>query len=184
VYGIVKQSGGSLSVYSEPNRGSTFKVYLPRVVEPVLTNGEDVRQSVSTSGTGTVLIVEDEAAVGLLAMRSLLRRGYATLVARDGDEALRLSEQHPGPIHLLLTDVVLPKTSGPKLAASLVAARPELRVLYMSGFTESAVTYHGMLDPGTEFIQKPFSPQALALKVQEALRTVPTGQRDGPGSSV
>ena len=180
VYGIVKQSGGSLSVYSEPNRGSTFKVYLPRVVEPVPTNGEDVRQSVSTSGTGTVLIVEDEAAVGLLAMRSLLRRGYTTLVARDGDEALRLSEQHPGPIHLLLTDVVLPRTSGPKLAASLVAARPELRVLYMSGFTESAVMHHGVLDPGTEFIQKPFSPQALGLKVQEVLGRVAAGQPDGP----
>jgi NO-binding membrane sensor protein with MHYT domain/nitrogen-specific signal transduction histidine kinase/CheY-like chemotaxis protein len=179
VYGIVKQSGGSLSVYSEPNRGSTFKVYLPRVVEPVPTTGEDAGQPVSTSGTGTVLIVEDEAAVGLLAMRSLLRRGYTTLVARNGDEALRISEQHPGPIHLLLTDVVLPRTSGPKLAASLAAARPELRVLYMSGFTESAVMHHGVLDPGTEFIQKPFSPQALSLKVQEVLRKVAAGKPDG-----
>jgi NO-binding membrane sensor protein with MHYT domain/nitrogen-specific signal transduction histidine kinase/CheY-like chemotaxis protein len=179
VYGIVKQSGGSLSVYSEPNRGSTFKVYLPRVGEPVPTTGEDAGQPVSTSGTGTVLIVEDEAAVGLLAMRSLLRRGYTTLVARNGDEALRISEQHPGPIHLLLTDVVLPRTSGPKLAASLAAARPELRVLYMSGFTESAVMHHGVLDPGTEFIQKPFSPQALSLKVQEVLRKVAAGKPDG-----
>lgn len=153
MYEIVKQSGGSVSVYSEPNRGSTFKVYLPRVAEPVPATGEDPGQPVSTSGTGTVLIVEDEAAVRLLAMRTLLHRGYATLVARDGEEALRASEQHPGPIQLLLTDVVLPKTSGPKLAASLVAARPELRVLYMSRFTESAVMYHGMLDPGTEFIQ-------------------------------
>jgi two-component system, cell cycle sensor histidine kinase and response regulator CckA len=169
VYGIVKQSGGSLSVYSEPNRGSTFKVYLPRVVDPVPMPGEDAGAPVSVSGTGTVLIVEDEAAVRLLAMRSLLRRGYVTLVARDGEEAMRASEQHPGPIHLLLTDVVLPGTSGPKLAASLAAARPELRILYMSGFTESAVMHHGVLDPGTEFIQKPFSPQVLGLKVQEVL---------------
>ena len=180
VYGIVKQSGGSLSVYSEPNRGSTFKVYLPRVVESVPTTGEDAGQPVSTSGTGTVLIVEDEAAVGLLAMRSLVRRGYTTLVARDGDEALRLSEQHPGPIHLLLTDVVLPRTSGPRLAASLAVTRPELRVLYMSGFTESAVMHHGVLDPGTEFIQKPFSPQALGLKVQEVLGKAAAGKPDGP----
>jgi len=177
VYGIVKQSGGSLSVYSEPNRGSTFKVYLPRVVEPVPAIAEAVGQPAITSGTETVLIVEDEAAVGLLAMRSLLRRGYTTLVARDGDEALRISEQHPGPIHLLLTDVVLPRTSGPKLAASLVATRPQLRVLYMSGFTESAVMHHGVLDPGTEFIQKPFSPQALGLKVQEVLRKAAAGVR-------
>ena len=175
VYGIVKQSGGSLSVYSEPNRGSTFKVYLPRVVEPVSATGEDAAQPVSTSGTGTVLIVEDEAAVRLLAMRSLLRRGYATLVARDGEEAVRASEQHPGPIHLLLTDVVLPRTSGPKLAETLAAARPELRVLYMSGFTESAVMHHGVLDPGTEFIQKPFSPQALGVKVQEVLGKAAAG---------
>ena len=181
VYGIVKQSGGSLSVYSEPNRGSTFKVYLPRVVEPIPTTGEDAGQPVSASGTGTVLIVEDEAAVRLLAMRSLLRRGYTTLVARDGEEAMRASEQHPGPIHLLLTDVVLPGTSGPKLAGTLAAIRPELQILYMSGFTESAVMHHGVLDPGTEFIQKPFSPQALALKVQEVLRTAGAGERDGPG---
>jgi two-component system, cell cycle sensor histidine kinase and response regulator CckA len=136
---------------------------------------------VSASGTGTVLIVEDEPAVRLLAMRSLLRRGYATLVARDGGEALRASEQHPGPIHLLLTDVVLPGTSGPKLAATLAALRPGLRVLYMSGFTESAVMHHGVLDPGTEFIQKPFSPHALALKVQEVLGKVGADERDGPG---
>ena len=176
VYGIVKQSGGSLSVYSEPHRGSTFKVYLPRVVDPVPMAGEDAGAPVSVSGTGTVLIVEDEAAVRMLAMRSLLRRGYVTLVARDGEEALRASAQHPGPIHLLLTDVVLPRTSGPKLAASLAATRPELRVLYMSGFTESAVMHHGVLDPGTEFIQKPFSPQALGVKVQEVLTQAASGR--------
>jgi DNA-binding response OmpR family regulator len=138
--------------------------------------GEDVGAPVSVSGTGTVLIVEDEAAVRLLAMRSLLRRGYVTLVARDGEEALRASAQHPGPIHLLLTDVVLPRTSGPKLAASLAATRPELRILYMSGFTESAVMHHGVLDPGTEFIQKPFSPQALGAKVEEVLREAASGR--------
>jgi DNA-binding NtrC family response regulator len=146
-------------------------------VEPVPAAGDGAGQAASTSGTGTVLIVEDEAAVRLLAMRTLQRRGYATLVVRDGEEALRASEQHPGPIHLLLTDVVLPRTSGPKLAASLVAARPELRVLYMSGFTENAIVHHGVLDPETEFIQKPFSPQALVLKVQEVLTKAAAGPR-------
>jgi two-component system, cell cycle sensor histidine kinase and response regulator CckA len=113
--------------------------------------------------------VEDETAVRQLAVRTLKRRGYLTLVAKDGEEALRASEQHRGPIHLLLTDVVLPRTSGPRLAAILLAARPELRVLFMSGFTEDAIVNHGMLDPDTEFMQKPFSPPALALRVQEVL---------------
>jgi NO-binding membrane sensor protein with MHYT domain/nitrogen-specific signal transduction histidine kinase/CheY-like chemotaxis protein len=169
VYGIVKQSGGSLSVYSEPNRGSTFKVYLPRAAEGLPAAAKEAGHPALTSGTGTVLVVEDETAVRQLAVRTLKRRGYLTLVAKDGDEALRASEQHRGPIHLLLTDVVLPRTSGPRLAAILLAARPELRVLFMSGFTEDAIVNHGMLDPDTEFMQKPFSPPALALRVQEVL---------------
>jgi NO-binding membrane sensor protein with MHYT domain/nitrogen-specific signal transduction histidine kinase/CheY-like chemotaxis protein len=169
VYGIVKQSGGSLSVYSEPNRGSTFKVYLPRAAEGLPAAAKEAGHPALTSGTGTVLVVEDETAVRQLAVRTLKRRGYLTLVAKDGEEALRASEQHRGPIHLLLTDVVLPRTSGPRLAAILLAARPELRVLFMSGFTEDAIVNHGMLDPDTEFMQKPFSPPALALRVQEVL---------------
>jgi NO-binding membrane sensor protein with MHYT domain/nitrogen-specific signal transduction histidine kinase/CheY-like chemotaxis protein len=169
VYGIVKQSGGSLSVYSEPNRGSTFKVYLPRAAEGLPAAAKEAGHPALTSGTGTVLVVEDETAVRQPAVRTLKRRGYLTLVAKDGEEALRASEQHRGPIHLLLTDVVLPRTSGPRLAAILLAARPELRVLFMSGFTEDAIVNHGMLDPDTEFMQKPFSPPALALRVQEVL---------------
>ena len=173
VYGIVRQSGGSISVYSEPHRGSTFKVYLPRLAEPVAAASESAAPAAaSTSGTETVLVVEDEEAVRQLAARTLFVRGYTPLVAHTGEEALRLSEQHPGPIHLLLTDVVLPRMSGSRLAETLLATRPELRVLYMSGFTESAIVHHGVLQPGTDFIQKPFTPHALAVKLRDVLAGV------------
>jgi signal transduction histidine kinase/ActR/RegA family two-component response regulator len=172
VYGIVRQSGGSISVYSEPSRGSTFKVYLPRVAEPVSAISESAVPAARTGGTETVLVVEDEEAVRQLAARTLFVRGYAPLVAHTGEEALRLSEQHPGPIHLLLTDVVLPRMSGSKLAETLLATRPDLRVLYMSGFTERAIVHHGVLQRGTDFIQKPFTPHALAVKLQEVLAGV------------
>jgi NO-binding membrane sensor protein with MHYT domain/nitrogen-specific signal transduction histidine kinase/CheY-like chemotaxis protein len=173
VYGIVRQSGGSISVYSEPDRGSTFKVYLPRLAEPVAAASESAAPAAaSTSGTETVLVVEDEEAVRQLAARTLFVRGYTPLVAHTGEEALRLSEQHPGPIHLLLTDVVLPRMSGSRLAETLLATRPELRVLYMSGFTESAIVHHGVLQPGTDFIQKPFTPHALAVKLRDVLAGV------------
>jgi NO-binding membrane sensor protein with MHYT domain/nitrogen-specific signal transduction histidine kinase len=169
VYGIVRQSGGSISVYSEPNRGTTFKVYLPRVPESVPAASESVGPAASTSGTETVLVVEDEEAVRQLAARTLFVRGYTPLVANTGEEALRLSEQHVGPIHLLLTDVVLPRMSGSRLAESLLAARPEIRVLYMSGFAENAIVHNGVLQPGTDFIQKPFTPHVLAVKLREVL---------------
>jgi NO-binding membrane sensor protein with MHYT domain/CheY-like chemotaxis protein len=169
VYGIVRQSGGSISVYSEPNRGTTFKVYLPRVPESVPAASESVGPAASTSGTETVLVVEDEEAVRQLAARTLFVRGYTPLVANTGEEALRLSEQHAGPIHLLLTDVVLPRMSGSRLAESLLAARPEIRVLYMSGFAENAIVHNGVLQPGTDFIQKPFTPHVLAVKLREVL---------------
>jgi NO-binding membrane sensor protein with MHYT domain/nitrogen-specific signal transduction histidine kinase len=172
VYGIVRQSGGSISVYSEPSRGSTFKVYLPRVAESVPAISESAAPVAHTSGTETVLVVEDEEAVRQLAARTLFVRGYTPLVAHTGEEALKLSKQHPGPIHLLLTDVVLPRMSGSKLAESLLATRPDLRVLYMSGFTESAIVHHGVLQPGTDFIQKPFTPHALAVKLREILAGV------------
>ena len=173
VYGIVKQSGGSLSVYSEPNRGSTFKVYLPRVVEEVAPSEPSALSRQSTSGTETILVVEDETAVRQLASRTLRELGYTLLVAFNADEAVRASEQHAGPIHLLLSDVILPGTSGPKLAARLTAVRPDLRVLYMSGFTENAIVQHGVLESGTQFIQKPFTPASLGLKVREVLLSAP-----------
>jgi NO-binding membrane sensor protein with MHYT domain/nitrogen-specific signal transduction histidine kinase/CheY-like chemotaxis protein len=176
VYGIIRQSGGSISVYSEPQRGSTFKVYLPGLAKPVTTASESVAPAASTGGTETVLVVEDEEAVRQLAARTLFVRGYTPLVAHTGEEALKLSEQHGGRIDLLLTDVVLPRMSGSRLAETLLATRPDLRVLYMSGFTESAIVHHGVLQAGTDFIQKPFTPHALAVKLREVLGAVSSGR--------
>jgi NO-binding membrane sensor protein with MHYT domain/nitrogen-specific signal transduction histidine kinase len=178
VYGIVKQSGGSVSVYSEPNRGSTFKVYLPRVAEDAAPKEVPAGPPERTTGTETVLLVEDEAAVRQLAGRTLAERGYRLLVAANAGQAMAASEQHAGPIHLLLTDVILPGTNGPKLAAALAERRPDLRILYMSGFTENAIVHHGVLDADTDFIQKPFTPTGLALKVREVLTRTPAGPQD------
>jgi two-component system cell cycle sensor histidine kinase/response regulator CckA len=173
VYGIVKQSGGTVSVYSEPRRGSTFKLYLPRVTGDVPA-GEDVAAPpLLARGTETILLVEDEEAVRQLAARALGACGYRLLVASGSAEAVEASGRHSGPIHLVLTDVILPGITGPRLAETLGAARPEMRVLYMSGFTENAVVHHGVLDSDTEFIQKPFTPAALAAKVREVLARRP-----------
>ncbi|MBI3456043.1 MAG: response regulator [Candidatus Rokubacteria bacterium] len=169
VYGIVKQSGGDIWVYSEPGRGATFKIYLPRVDE-----APDLPESVASvapaaGGRETVLLVEDEETLRELAREILEMRGYAVLEARHGGEALVLAEQYPGPIHAMLTDVVMPEMSGRDLASRLTAAHPETKVLYMSGYTDSAIEHHGVLDPGTAFLQKPFTPDTLARKVRGVL---------------
>jgi CheY-like chemotaxis protein len=168
VYGIVKQSGGSIWVYSEAGRGSTFKVYLPRVDAPAT---ELARRPASEMPTGseTVLVVEDEAAVGKLAERILRRAGYKVLSAAGGGDALLLGERHQGAIDLLLTDVVMPQMSGRELAERLARICPGLKVLYMSGYTDNAIVHHGVLEPGTSFIGKPFAAAELARKVREVL---------------
>jgi two-component system cell cycle sensor histidine kinase/response regulator CckA len=167
VYGVVKQSGGDIWVYSEPGQGTTFKIYLPQVEEKV----EDVEQVAAKvpKGTETILLVEDDDMVREL-LRSILEiEGYTTLVASHGDEALGICERHEGPLDLLITDVVMPGMSGRQLVERLTAKCAEVKVLYMSGYTDNAIVHHGVLDPGVAFLQKPFTPDTVARKVREVL---------------
>jgi PAS domain S-box-containing protein len=170
VYGIVKQSSGNIWVYSEPGHGTTFKIYLPRVEEELDTlQGQDETES-SSRGSETVLLVEDEPLVRDLAHRILSQQGYKVLEAANGEEALRVVQEHIGEkIHLLLTDVVMPQMGGKELADQLKLLRPDVKVLYTSGYTDDAIVHHGVLEPGTHFLQKPFSPKTLSHKVREVL---------------
>ncbi len=169
VFGIVKQSGGHLNVYSEPGRGSTFKVYLPRIDE-VATKEEPATPSPPVpTGTETILLVEDAEALRVMIREVLESGGYAVLEASQPEEALATAKAHPSPVHLMLTDVVLPRMSGPDLALSLAGVRPETRVLYMSGYTADAIGNHGVLEPGTHFIQKPFTAGDLLRKLRSVL---------------
>jgi two-component system, cell cycle sensor histidine kinase and response regulator CckA len=169
VYGIVKQSGGYIWVYSEKGKGSTFKVYLPRVDEHA---EEEVQQKVPFSGqrgTETVLLAEDEEAVRDLVETILSGQGYEVIVARDPQHAEEIAANFPREIQLLLTDVVMPGTSGRELAARIMVSRPGIHVLFMSGYTENVVTSGGMLEQGLAFLQKPFSPGVLVQRIREVL---------------
>jgi two-component system cell cycle sensor histidine kinase/response regulator CckA len=169
VYGIVKQSGGDIWVYSEIGLGTTFKIFLPSTEESPQAYRRDSGPEEFLRGTETVLLTEDEEVVRKLACQVLRIYGYHVLEAADGTAALLISESYPAAIHLLITDVIMPGLSGPDLANRLTELRPEVKVLYMSGYTDSAIVHQGILDEGANFIQKPFSTDVLAIKIREIL---------------
>jgi CheY-like chemotaxis protein len=168
VYGIVKQSGGHIWLYSEPGKGTTFKVYLPRVDEPVTTSQASVKHSESLLGSETLLLAEDEQAVRRLARSVLERYGYNVLEAASGAEAIELIKRTAN-ISLLITDVVMPQMSGKELAANAGTVYPNIRVLYLSGYTDNAIFHHGVLEEGASFLAKPFTQEGLARKVRDVL---------------
>jgi PAS domain S-box-containing protein len=175
VYGIVTQSGGAIRVESEPGQGATFTIDLPRVDAPADLAADPRIPSAAPHGSETVLLVEDELEVRGLARDILQQQGYTVLESADGDEALRVAREHVGPIHLLVTDVVMPLMGGRELADRLRAGRRETKVLYVSGYTDDAILHQGVSETGTAFLPKPFTASALTHKVRQVLDATPTG---------
>ena len=169
VYGIVKQSGGHIWVYSELNRGTTFKIYFARVEDPAGIVPQVTRTTDTARGNETILLVEDDEQVRELTNSVLAASGYTVLVAENGPAVAKICEHHRSGIDLLLTDVVMPGISGREVATQVLARWPNIKVLYMSGYTENSIVHHGVLDTDTFFLAKPFTPTALAKKIREVL---------------
>ncbi len=174
VYGIIKQSGGYIWVYSEPRQGATFKIYLPRIEQATGEAAAAKPASSPSKGNETVLLVEDEPALRALARTVLESKGYRVLEARNGEDALLVAEQHRGQVDLLLTDVVMPGMSGRELAEQLHQKNRSLKILYMSGYTDDAIVHHGVLGSDMAFLQKPFTPEGMARRVREVLDAPPS----------
>ena len=169
VYGIVQQTSGHVDVFSRPREGTRFDIFLPQAEGTPEPEEEVPITEEALRGSEIILLVEDESVVRKLAYRVLHDHGYTVLEARKGDEALVLAELHEGPIHLLLTDVVMPEMSGREVAQQLLLLRPEIKVLYMSGYTDDTVVRHGVEESEVPFLQKPFTPEVLMAKVREVL---------------
>jgi CheY-like chemotaxis protein len=168
-YGIVKQSGGDIWVYSEPGKGTTFKIYLPCVEGPLEEWKERVVEEEMPHGEETILIVEDNDEVRQLAMQVLERQGYRVLEAANGNETLRICKEYKDKIHLMVSDVVMPGMSGRELAEQIKSLHPEIKVLYTSGYADERIIHYGVLREGVNYIQKPFTMEGLARKVREAI---------------
>jgi signal transduction histidine kinase/ActR/RegA family two-component response regulator len=177
VYGIVEQSGGNIWVYSELGRGTTFKVYLPMIEQEVEANTQYTTPAAQATGTETVLLVEDEEMVRKMVREILQMRGYDVLEAQNGREALAIAVECERPIQLMVTDVVMPEMNGPELARRLAELLPDLKVLYMSGYTDEAIVHHGVLNEGVAFMEKPFTPDTLARRVREVLTAEAVGSK-------
>jgi CheY-like chemotaxis protein len=182
VYGILKQSRGHISVYSEPWIGTTFKIYLPSLDKSVPV-ARPTTSEVAQRGQGTILLVEDETPLRVLAAESLKKLGYIVLQASNGEQGLEVAESHEGPIDLLLTDIVMPRLGGPELAEKLKEKRSNLAVIFMSGYTETAALENAQIGSDAILLNKPFSTETLANRIAEMLAKIPAARSAGAGSS-
>jgi DNA-binding NtrC family response regulator len=169
IFGIVKQNNGFINVYSEPGSGSTFKIYLPRLVADEDTNMTVPEKKAAAGGTETILLVEDEPSILRMTRMMLERKGYTVISAATPTQAMEKAKNHSGAIDLLMTDVVMPEMNGRDLAEEITALYPSIRLLFMSGYTSNVIAHHGILDEGVAFIQKPFSMADMTEKVRELL---------------